>query len=331
MRNSWQRCVLIGSVLELAAASVAAADTVSLQPKKDATLYSEAEYSNGGGRHLFVGTTDHNGGAYRRALISFDVAATIPAGSTIQSASLTLHLSRPGTHGGIQIHLHRDLTGWGEGTTQASGQEGKGAAAASGDATWHYNFFDTSMWSTPEGGADFTPASSADVFVSNTQGFYIWDSTAALVADVQFWLDSPQANFGWVVRAEMEGEAPGTAKRFDSRENTTVAFRPVLTIAYVLPVVDGGMDGGEPDAGVDAGTDGGMVDSGSPDSGSGGIPDSGAGGQDSGASDSGQSGGPGSNDGAGQTTSGCQTAPGSLAAIIAVALLALSRARRSRA
>jgi hypothetical protein len=320
MKYTRHRCAFIVSALALAAAATASADTVSLQAKKDTTLYSEADNSNGGGQHLFVGTTDHGGGAYRRILISFDVAASIPAGSTIQSASLTLHLSKLGTQGGVQVHLHRDLAGWGEGTTIAGGQEGRGGTAASGDATWNYNFFDTSAWTTP--GGDFAPASSADIFVSPTIGFYTWNSTAALVADVQSWLDSAQTNFGWVVRAEQEGVAMGTAKRFDSRQNINATFRPALTITYTLPVIDAGMDGGEPDAAIDSGTDSGMGDSGSPDGGSG------DGGQDSGASDSGQSGNPSSSPQ--PMTSGCQTAPGSLVAIAAVALFALSRARRSR-
>src|SRR3990172_8140426 len=54
-----------------------------------------------------------------------------------------------------------------------------------------------------------------------------------MVADVQDWLDNPAANFGWIVMGN-EGTVE-TAKRFDSKENTTAGNRPSLTITYTPP------------------------------------------------------------------------------------------------
>jgi hypothetical protein len=312
----------------LASPAMVEAETVLLSPQKDNSIYSESENSNGRGQYLFVGTTNAIS-AYRRALIAFDVAANIPAGSTIQSASLTLHVSREGPGNGIQIYLHRALSNWGEGTSIGGRGEGAGGPATTGDATWHYNFFDTSTWSTTDGGGDFAAHSSADVFVSGL-GFSTWSSTPALVADVQSWLDSPQTNFGWLIRGELEGEAAGTAKRFDSRENSSTTFRPALSVTYSPPIGDAGIDGGVPDAGMDAGQPDAGVDAGQPDAGADAGDDAGmdSGSPDSGPTDAGNTSPGGSNNNSGQ--GGCQSAPGSLIAILGIAFLAVRASAQSR-
>jgi hypothetical protein len=62
-------------------------------------------------------------------------------------------------------------------------------------------------------------------------GFYTWESNPALVADVQGWADDPDRNFGWIlVGSESQNR---TAKRFDSKENPTESFRPVLSLEYL--------------------------------------------------------------------------------------------------
>lgn len=52
-----------------------------------------------------------------------------------------------------------------------------------------------------------------------------------MVADVQNWLDNPAADFGWLISADNELTLT-TAKRFDARENPTLANRPVLNVTY---------------------------------------------------------------------------------------------------
>ena len=78
----------------LAAAPEAAATVVSLPASKDNTLYESATgaLSNATGEYLFTGRTKN--GLVRRAVLSFDVASVVPAGSTINSVTLQLHLSR---------------------------------------------------------------------------------------------------------------------------------------------------------------------------------------------------------------------------------------------
>lgn len=334
MRISPNKRLLIGLVLELAFAATAAADTVSLAPRKDNTIYSERQYTNGGGQHLFAGTTINND--YRRSIISFDVASVVPAGSTIESATLTLHSSRstPSAQPVI-VHLYRCLAPWGEGTVVATRGEGFGAAPGPGDATWNFNAFDTSSWATP--GGDHAPSSSGSTLVLTALDFYTWPSSPGIVADVQSWLDSPPANFGWLVISEQEASRVVTAKRFDSRENVEPSFRPALRIVYTPPIhTDGGTDGGRPDAGCNTGCctpgcDGGVGDAGMGD----------AGVTDGGRSDAGNAAG---QDDAGvedpvsslpdrtirEFGAGCQSAPGSLLAMVALALLGLGRLPRRR-
>jgi hypothetical protein len=50
-----------------------------------------------------------------------------------------------------------------------------------------------------------------------------------MIADVQGWVDGTHGNFGWILVGAVGLQ---TAKRFDSRENTTPAFRPALTVTY---------------------------------------------------------------------------------------------------
>ena len=121
------------------------------------------------------------------------------------------------------------MSDWGEGSSDAGGQEGKGTTAATGDATWVHSFYDTHTWSTV--GGDFEADASASRSVS-AAGSYTW-SSAGMVADVQARLETPATDFGWMIRGDES--ASKTAKRFDSRQHSTVANRPLLTIEFDLP------------------------------------------------------------------------------------------------
>src|SRR5207247_649486 len=77
----------------LLAPSAASADVIDLSPSKDNTLYQDptGSLSNGAGPGFFVGATASLN--IRRAVVAFDIAASIPAGATITAATLTLHMS----------------------------------------------------------------------------------------------------------------------------------------------------------------------------------------------------------------------------------------------
>jgi hypothetical protein len=204
--------------------------SVDLQPDRDNTLYEDSagQLSNGAGQFVFAGLT--NQPQARRAALHFDVAGSqIPAGSTIDSVTLTLHMSRT-AGGAATVSLHRFTTAWGEAGSNSPGAEGTGTVPESGDATWIHTFFDTGQWSNA--GGDFVTAATASTVVQGT-GFYTWASSADMVSDIQDWLDNPASNFGWIVIGDET--TPVTAKRFDSRENDVVENRPSLTIFYTRP------------------------------------------------------------------------------------------------
>ena len=200
----------------------AASSPASLPAVKDNTLYedSSGSLSNGAGQFLFVGRT--SGGSIRRGVIAFDIAGSVPAGSTISGVSLTLLMSRSQV-GAQVIGLHRLLADWGEGTSDASGNEGRGTSATAGDATWLHRTFDTDTWASP--GGDFASPASGSTSVSDT-GSYTWQSTPQMVSDVQQWLDDPSGNFGWLLKGD---EVTRSAKRFDSREGGNP---PMLVVEF---------------------------------------------------------------------------------------------------
>jgi FtsP/CotA-like multicopper oxidase with cupredoxin domain len=209
--------------------SLLIADTVLLTPGKDNTLYQpasgDATNSNGAGEHLFTGRTDD--GYIRRAVVAFNITNFVPPASTITNAILTLYLSR--TRDATEpVTLHRMLANWGEGTSNATQEEGRGAPATLGDATWYHRFYPTSQWSAV--GGDFRATASAAMTVNRDGAFYSW-SSPGLVADVQAWLDNPGTNFGWLIKG---GEsAAKTTKRFDSRDAATPSQRPVLRVEFI--------------------------------------------------------------------------------------------------
>jgi hypothetical protein len=205
----------------------------TIVPSKDNTLYQDAAggLSNGAGTRMFAGNTGvQTMGLTRRALLSFDVAAAIPAGSTIVSASLTLTVVQA-ISGGQATTLHPVLASWGEGTSMASVMgQGGGAPATPNDATWVHRFFSTQNWTNA--GGDFAATASGTATVAGL-GPYTWTSTAQMVADVQGWLDNPSGNFGWMVRTTETGT--NTAKAFATREHGIPAERPQLAITWRPP------------------------------------------------------------------------------------------------
>lgn len=240
MQTTARLCVCAAALLGafLWTGAVASSQTAVLQPVRDNTLIESASgaLSNAKGTGIFAGKTNQpSGSSVRRGLLAFDIASTIPTGATIESVTLTLRMSRdqPAVFL-VPVKLHRVSKNWGEGTSNG-GDQGAGALATPGDPTWLHTFWDTAFWTTP--GGDFVTTASATQDVAGVVGFYSW-SSAQMVADVQAWLDNPASNFGWVVLGNET--TPDSAKRFDSRENTTVANRPALTVVYspaVIPTV----------------------------------------------------------------------------------------------
>jgi hypothetical protein len=213
----------------LLAAASATAETVLVEAGRDATLIEEPDgaLANGAGPVFFVGRTNQRQNSVRRGLIYFDVAAALPEKALVESVRLTLYMS-PSNSSPSPIGLHRLQVGWGEGASSASG--GGGDFSQSGDATWIHTFYDNRFWMKP--GGHFVARASCRRDVAHS-GFYTWESTQKMVADVRLWLGAPQRNFGWILLGDET--TPQNVKSFASREEPDLSLRPVLEVLYHLP------------------------------------------------------------------------------------------------
>lgn len=207
---------------------------VQIGAAKDNTLYESTtgSLSNGLGQYFFAGKTGSlDNFKIRRGLIAFNIAGNIPAGSSIQSVVLRLSMNRTSFIAGDQtVSLHKLTADWGEGTSNASFQEGQGAPATTNDATWLHRFYNSSFWTTA--GGDFNSSASASTTVGGI-AFYNFGSTSQMVADVQDWLANPSNNFGWILIGNED--TTFTAKRFSSKEDTSETSWPELSVTYLPP------------------------------------------------------------------------------------------------
>jgi len=214
------------------------AETITIEASQDNTLYesSQGALSNGSGTFIFCGQTD--GVGLRRAVVAFKDLSAIPPGATITSVKFHLYLSKQNSPG-TMLQLARLTSDWGEGASDATGPEGQGAAAQTGDATWNHTFFNNMTWNSP--GGDFNPTSTAQIMVDGV-GDYMFNSSPAMVADVEDWLANPAGNFGWILTAN---ESAVSARRFTSREGGNPDRRPRLEIEYSTEADPGPVPGSD--------------------------------------------------------------------------------------
>lgn len=199
------------------------AQTVTLTPSKDNSIYQENANSSGLGQ-LYAGLTCTNN--RRRALLQFDLSS-IPAGATITSATLTLNCNSSGETTNSLYTLHALTTAFGEGISLPSGAGGTGATAIAPDATWANAMTPTPAWTTP--GGDFVPTvvSSVSMTPSGDQTF---PTSANFVSLLQAWLTNPASNFGVIVIGSETTAC--SARRFGSKD---AGIAPTLVVSYSLP------------------------------------------------------------------------------------------------
>lgn len=213
-------------VLLVFAAGAGHADVVVIAPVADATLIEDPSgaLANGAGPALFAGRTSQASGSIRRALLAFDIAGALPRGADVTNVVLWL-LLEPSNPAGATVTLHRVGQAWSEGPASADG--GSGAPAGAGDVTWQHAELPGQRWDTP--GGDFAGAASASALVA-AAGPVAWASTPQLVADVQHWLEDPEAAHGWILLGDESSAS--TAKRFASREHPDDAVHPRLEVTF---------------------------------------------------------------------------------------------------
>ncbi len=213
------------------------AESILLQPVADTTLLESAPDNNmGAWTHVAVGTTGNQADRTKnRGLFRFAVADALPRGARVTNAVLTLKVTKvPGnTGGGIAVNstfaLHRVLRAWGEGDKLGD----RGDFATDGEASWNAPIHPAQLWSAPGAAAptDFTAEASAETPVAG-KGNYRFGPTLNLLADVQAWVNDPNANFGWLLLSQSE-DRPKTARGLGSREDAPNA--PNLLIEFDRP------------------------------------------------------------------------------------------------
>lgn len=203
-------------------------DTIRIRPYADNTLYEDPvdTLSNGSGIYFFSGMTASF--LIRRGLVKFSFLDFIPQCAIVTNVTLRLHMSKT-ISGNKTVELRKVSEDWGAGLSDAPGEEGYGAFAEPGDATWYHTFYNDQFWSRDGGLYANTVTASNSV---GGVGYYTWGSNTQMVNDVQSWVDDPSSNFGWLVLGDESTNT--TAKRFDTVENDSLNFRPLLTVIYEM-------------------------------------------------------------------------------------------------
>jgi hypothetical protein len=190
--------------------TTARAGTAIVAASADAELRSfDPDTNHGAGTTVISGKLGIGaGGEVRRAVIAFDLVDTVPPGSVVSAATVTVNVvMQPQVPPDTTFQLRRVLKSWAQSTV-----------------TWN------APWdaSGASGAADVSGTVSSSVLVSGL-GLRTFNSTPQLVADVQAWVNDPESNFGWLLISQDEVSLR-TARHFGASENPGAAA--VLTIEY---------------------------------------------------------------------------------------------------
>ena len=256
MRVNARKAAVIAAALGLVeigafsrAVSSARASQVEIGAEQDATLLggTDAPTNNSlADPGIFVGTDGDDNP--KRGLIEFNIAGAIPAGATITAVQLQLTVGQVagsggggtgGTNGPETISLYDESQAWGQPTNFVGattfGGTGHGAAPDPDDATWNYAFYNSTPWTIAGGDWSSSLTDIADASVTGTLASFTW-SSAAMLANVQNWLDDPTANFGWIIKNADETD-PRDYRAFWSAQGAAAdndpALAPELSVTYV--------------------------------------------------------------------------------------------------
>src|ERR1041385_9451294 len=104
--------IILVTALGFGAVRSTSATIINITPSKDNTLYqydpADGDTSNALGLHFFVGATAMN--ELRRGVIAFDIAGSVPPGSTILAVTLSLNMSRTPLSTARIVHADRKST-----------------------------------------------------------------------------------------------------------------------------------------------------------------------------------------------------------------------------
>ena len=204
-------------------------DTLTLQPDstdgKDNYLRSPNPTLNYGGANginqkLFIGRW--SGTKYGRWVIRFDLSS-IPASSTITTATQTLYNSDSSYAGFTEINCIPFLVDWGEGVGVAD-------IATTGESSWNYTKKPTT-WTTSGASSSGNDISSS--VIDTTTGLTENSDISFDVKNtVQTIVDGDITNYGWRITSSESQSSGLYITSFFSSEAIVAANRPKLTIVY---------------------------------------------------------------------------------------------------
>lgn len=212
------------------------AETVTLTPSADTSLFQFSAGNNLGKSWLCAGTINQANGK-SRALVRFDLSS-IPANATITAAEVAFKVVQaPTGPAASTFNLHRMLVPWVEGGKGTPALRNLGSAAAAGEPTWNLRASPSTPWSAAGAAAptDYAAAASGSGLMTATGTTLTIASAAGLVADLQSWVAAPESNQGWILVSQAEATRR-SARRFGSRE--TAGKTPTLVVTYSLPAAN---------------------------------------------------------------------------------------------
>ena len=128
------------------------------------------------------------------------LTSAIGGGAVITGVTLSMTVTRGSNHVDSTFTLHPLSAAWVEGVEGCGVRGGGQGEPSTGGVTWN---------TMPGFGA-----ASGSTLINNATP--VWNSTAAMVSDVQGWLDDPGTNFGYILIGDEAN--PTTTRRFDSSE-----------------------------------------------------------------------------------------------------------------
>jgi hypothetical protein len=159
-------------------------------------------------------------------LVQFDISS-LPAGATLNSATLTETTVAVSDNTAVNIAVYRALTQWYEGA-----KNGAAPDPGTDGSTWNLrNANGAVAWAGGAGGGaglDYAVAATATATVTVN----LSESTWNVLADVSAWYAGTATNYGWWVRAV---DGADKWKAFGFSDHATAAYRPKLVVDYTLP------------------------------------------------------------------------------------------------
>ena len=182
---------------------------------------------NYGAAGIVIGRNSTGNGLYRTC-IKGDLSS-IPAGSTVTAAVLSLYCNADRSTNATTYRLFRIRRDWIEGTKT-------GAAADTGEVTWNSAKHAVDAWGTAGcsnttsdredtdvGSRDFTDTEK----VNEYKDFPLTASSVTAMITGGTW-----TNYGWLAKADLEDSGSYSAYGFNSSENGAANTRPTLTVTY---------------------------------------------------------------------------------------------------